>query len=129
MAKKQIATFLAPSKSLVIAGEYAYAYSGFITSPASTDTFTLLQFKTPNNVIVAKADFFYPTYTGDNFRYRILFNGQNIVGVEVAHGADANLLNPIDLIIPPLTNVLITAESTVGNAVIQCCTVIGRIYA
>lgn len=129
MAKEQIATFLGPSKELVIAGQYAYAYSGFITSPASTATFTMLEFKTPNNVIVANADFFYPTYTGDNFRYRILFNGQNIMGVEVAHGADANLLNPIELIIPPLTNVLITAASTVGNAVVQCCTVIGRVYA
>jgi len=107
---------------------YAYAYSGFVTSPASTDTFTLLEFTTGSEFIVAKADFFYPVYTGDNFQYRILMNGENITGHEVIHGADANLINPINLVIAPFTKVELTAKSTVGNAVDQAATVIGRVY-
>jgi len=109
-------------------GTHCYAYSGFVTSPASTATFTLLEFTTGSGFIVAKADFFYPTYTGDNFRYRILIDDVNLIGIEVAHGADANLLNPIDIIVPPLSTVKFTAASTVGNAVDQCATFTGRVY-
>lgn len=108
--------------------QFAFAFSGFITSPASTDTFTLLEFSTGAGFIIAKADFFYPTYTGDNFQYRILVNDENVVGHEVIHGADANLINPIDLVIAPYSRVKFTAKSTVGNAVVQAATFQGRVY-
>jgi len=115
-------------KSLNYVGEFAFAYSGFVTSPASTDTFTLLEFTTGSGLIIAKADFFYPTYSNDNFRYRILINDEDVVGVEVAHGADANLLNAVDLVVPAYSTVKFTAASTVGNAVDQCATFTGKVY-
>jgi len=118
-------------KGLNFVGEdpqFAYAFSGFITSPASTATFTLLEFSTGAGFIVAKADFFYPIYTGDNFQYRILVNDEDVTGHEVIHGSDANLLNPIDLIIAAYSRVKFTAKSTVGNAVVQAATFQGRVY-
>jgi len=132
MAKKQATTFLGPSKGLSVSGAYLYAYSGelFITD----DTTDLLSFVTGKWTSLIKIQFFYSNEAqGDDVMFKISLNGSLISTLQIGgsttvntHGNDWDYL---ELVIPPLTNVLITGENisdtdprTVGS------TVTGRIY-
>jgi len=58
MARKQIATFLAPNKGLSIVDNHAYATSGIIPDGGSgSAATTMLDFTTGKGYIVGKIDF------------------------------------------------------------------------
>jgi hypothetical protein len=114
--------------SLNYVGEYAYAYSG-VVSVTDTEA-ALIDSTTGALYIVGKVTFSYPEYNGDNFRYRIYIDDQQVWGIEVGGGTDANLIDPVDIMIPPYSRVKITADNAAtGDPVNQVAVFVGRVYA
>ena len=131
MAKKQIATFLAPNKGLSIAGSHAYAFSGAVASPNSaTPDSTLLEFTTGNQVIVCNIQFGNET-TGNatpmlQFKMNnavVMFNKYQIVG---GYAGDISQTD-YSIVLPPHTkfqlNFSINGTSDNGYA-----TLTGTVY-
>ena len=131
MAKKQIATFLAPNQGISYAGTHAYAYSGLLVSGASGAEVTFLLFQTGKEYISGKFQFFYATdtYQDVDMIYRIKLNDQIISQYldlqDVRSGGDPQ--QPIPIVIPPLTQVTATIASVAG-AQQQAVMFTGRIY-
>ena len=97
------------SQLLNYIGNHAYAYSGKVEVD-NTDT-TLLKFRTNNTYFVGK---YQPQYMDDgtlthNLRTDIKLDGQLIAQVEVTSSLDYTPFDEIHLIIPPFTDVLVTA--------------------
>ena len=131
MAKKQIATFLAPNKGISYAGNHAYAYSGLLDSGASDAEVSFLYFQTGKEYIVGKFQFFYATDSvqSADMIYRIKLNDQIIsqyLDVEdIRMAGDPH--QPIPIVIPPLTTVTVTIASIAG-AQQQAAIFTGRVY-
>jgi len=132
MAKKQIATFLAPSKSLVITGSHAYAYSGIIAvGAAGVATYsTLLDFSTGNTYLMAQVQFNRGSSaaSANDYVWRIYLNG-NII-MEFDDTASDRTEYPINLIIPPHTDVQVTAANISTTTPTNLTALLtGRVYA
>jgi len=129
MAKKNIATFLAPNKGLSIVGNHAYAYSGEV-SVANTEI-NLLDFVSGKDYITAKVqlgsnageneDYVFKIYFNGSVVFSTLFNNQGAQYVDVA--------NSIPVIIPPLTNVQMSLDN-IADTDTRVWTVhmVGRVY-
>jgi len=134
MAKKQIATFLAPQLGLSICGGHCYAYSG--THNGSTSYVPYLVFTTGKEYIVGKLEYNGapdPTdpSTGGESICRITLNGQIVSYMKAStNSPDANgSPQQNTLVLPPLTNVEI-AVRTLANSAFQGTVVFsGRLYA
>ena len=126
MTIKHIAPFLAPSKSLNIAGDFCYGYSGIV---GVTDTVTeLLNMETGRYVINGKMQFFYSESTTQDFDYTLKINGVIVAKYFVNDKFDGDL-NWFPIIIPPHSTVIMTAQNIVDTASVdQSCTFTGRIY-
>jgi len=125
MAKKRIATFLAPNKGLSIAGDHAYAASGAIQNAgtAGPDT-TLLDFTTGNYVFVGMLDFTNTARLGHDVYLNVTFNGIVISSTE--ENSTGIVPMRFDYLIPPLTTVTVKWGSNAtydGSAFM-----VGRVY-
>ena len=132
MAKKQIATFLAPNKGLTVAttseGVFCYAYSGVI--PVANTEITMLDFVSPPGIIECSVTFNYPINVSDDYLYQIYFNNQVVQAFVVGSGHTDFESFPIPLIIPSNTRVQMTADNiadTSSNN--QVVSLAGRLYA
>ena len=128
MAKKNIATFLAPNQGLSIVGSHAYGYSGVQTVTDSEQN--LLDFHTGKEYISSKVQFNGIHGSADDFVYKIYFNGSVVASYLVGAALDrAKPDIPIWLIIPPLTHVQCSAQNTSSSAgQYQCASLTGRVY-
>ena len=134
MAKKprnETATYAGPQLGITYLGEHAYAYSGLHDSGASSAEVIFLDFSTGSEYIVGKFQFFYATDTvqGSDMIYRIKLNDQIIsqyIDIEdIRMAGDPH--QPIPIVIPPLTHVVITVASIAG-AQQQATMFTGRVY-
>ena len=121
MAKKQIATFLAPNQGLSIAGDHAYAYSG--TQGINTSAVTALSFTSGNFYLVGRiycnGGVTAGSSAGNLSGFNILFNGTSIGLLRTRTAADDSpdtVYN--DIIIPPYTEVQVTITSGGTDAAI-----------
>ena len=131
MAKKQIATFLAPSKGLSIADKFAYAYSGAQTLNNETKTFLL--FTTGNYILVAQTQTTVKVsdMAANKFvRTKITLNGSQIMDMSPQTNATAAFadLDPMYLVIPPHTVVLVEVQSNDTQSLGFYVSLTGRIY-
>jgi len=129
MARKQIATFLAPNKGLSIVGGHAYAYSGEVS--VTNTEINLLDFVSGKEYITAKVqlgskageneDYVFKIYFNGSVVFSTLFNNQGTQYVDIA--------NSIPIIIPPLTNVQMSLDN-IADTDTRVWTVhmIGRVY-
>ena len=135
MAKKQIATFLAPSKGLSIAGSHCYAFSGPIAALNTTQT--VLDFTTGRGYIVATLTMAAPvlmTAAGLESGYirgwELHFNGQT-VGLYKAdnHTEDMPTMIEAEILIPPFTVVTLTCVDNASSATYHgTANITGRVY-
>jgi len=129
MAKKQIATFLAPNKGLSIVGDHAYGYSGVLDISTEID---MLSFTTGNFVFVGTIQFNAMEISGEDFLYQFYLNNIVVQGFVDNDGAYAVPRPPttfINVIIPPNTQVRATAQNQSDSAQRrQVCNITGRIY-
>jgi len=136
MAKKRVATFLAPNKGLSIAGDHAYCFSG--TFEAKTSEQTMLSFTTGDSYIVGTFTFNgpvrlqFPT-AGAAAAYQISFNGQvvalgNVDTVTSNTPPNQNQLQQV--VIPPRTEVIFITQCEENTATeLMTATFAGRVYA
>jgi len=132
MAKKNVATFLGPSLTLSYAGDHAYAYSGIIAVGADgIGTYsTLLDFNTGNSYTVAQVQFSkgLSAAPANDYAWRIYLNG-NII-MEFDDTASDRTEYPINLIIPPHTDVQVTAANISTTTPTNLTALLtGRVYA
>ena len=117
MAKKNIATFLGPKKGLHITGKQAYAYSGDVAvNQTPSDGVTLLLFQSPKEIIKGWVTVTKNTTDGDDFIYRLYYNNVIIQGwINDYSAGGRNDDTSIPVIIPPLTEVKLTAYNDTGT--------------
>ena len=132
MAKKNIATFLAPNKGLSIIGSHCYAYSG-ITAVNNNET-SLLEFSVGSEYVVGKLQLTNASDTAKDSRYKIYLNEQIIYqyGTDVSgeYGSEEDPDPPLNIIVPPFTRVKISAQNSEDSTTInQVAIFTGRVYA
>jgi len=118
MAKKQIATFLGPSKNLIYIGSKTWGgWSGNGVTTSGSDA-TLFDFQSPNVGLKAIGSFsFNENNLSANQQIGLLINlnGNDIYRMIVKKSSDAGFTNldsdNIGFIIPPLTRVIITSTT------------------
>ena len=129
MARKNIATFLAPNKGLSIVGNHAYAYSGEV-SVANTEI-NLLDFVAGKDYITAKVQLGSKAGENEDFEFKIYFNGSVVFSTLFNNqGAQyVDVANSIPIIIPPLTNVQMSLDN-IADTDTRVWTVhmVGRVY-
>jgi len=126
MARKQIATFLAPNKGLSIVGNHAYSYSGVVGITDSETTMN--EFTTGNYYLKGTIQISYLELTSIDINYRIYLNGlvvQGYLAYETAGASEPD--NLIPLIIPPNTSCKIAGTAANGSPD-HCATFVGRVY-
>jgi len=95
--------------------KHAYAYSGKIVTINGSEV-TLMHFDTNSEYHVAQLQFWYDASgSGSNIEFKISFNNIKIACYHVTDSIDAEWSSPIELIIPPFTNVLIEAKNAAGT--------------
>ena len=135
MAKKNIATFLAPSKGLSITGSHCYAFSGTLDSLDSEQT--VFNFTTGSEYIVATLTMTAPIrFTaaqideGRTRGYRLKFNGQ-IVGLYKVDSVQEDMPSDteVQILIPPITAVVLTCiDVSADPNYLGTANLTGRVY-
>ena len=133
MAKKQIATFLAPSKGLSITGSHCYAFSGAVQSKTSTQT--LLDFTSGSGYIVATLTMTAPvnmTIPANGFIrvFQLNFNSQTVGLYKLESDIeDMPTMTEAQILIPPFTAVVLTCvDSATSAAYYGTANITGRVY-
>jgi len=134
MAKKQIATFLAPNQGLSIVGDHAYAYSGAV--PALNSEQTLFNFTSASGYIVATLTMTAPIImtTGIGVGlirgYNLAFNSQTVGRYKVdSVSEDMPSNTEVHILIPPLTAVVLTCIDDNSDATFfGTANLTGRVY-
>ena len=133
MAKKQIATFLAPSKGLSIAGDHCYAISG--TFPASTTAASMFNFTTGNYYAVIQLQcngYINLAAIGGGAlgAWEIKLNGNTVALLKVTGSDETSpYTSTQDMIIPPNTKMELECTSTANDAsFLTTATITGRVY-
>ena len=130
MAKKNIATFLGPSKGLSTIGSHCYAYSGVIEATGSGSYTDHLNFNTGKDYIKARVMVQYGEPASDNLEWQILFNDIIIANSNSQVTSTSNTMPDfVDLVIPPLTKFVWQITNSSGSTGRDVtCTLTGRIY-
>tara|TARA_R100001530_G_scaffold135178_1_gene111745 strand:+ start:697 stop:1095 length:399 start_codon:yes stop_codon:yes gene_type:complete len=105
------AIFTGTGQEIVYVKDFCYAYSGVIGNIGSSEA-TMCVFQTPKAVITGKVLFNYVDNDTEDYRYRIYFNGQIVQAIlQGRRDYDFTYENAIPLVIPPLTEVKLTAQN------------------
>jgi len=114
--------------------KWAYAYSGLIGA-TDVETSLLHFFTSGKGIIKATVQFMYAAVSNDPFKYRVYLNNLIVAQYGVTMSGDYSQPESgpendnILLIIPPLTEVKVTAENEgSSNARDQCAIMTGRVY-
>jgi len=132
MAKKRIATFLAPNKGLSTLGNHAYGMSGSVT--INNNTVTQFSFTLGNYYLDGKYEFQMVASNmapNKSVGYIIKFNGQVVcksIIETVASQVGMDLDRPTLLIIPPYTKVVIEATTDRAADMETFGIITGRVY-
>jgi len=129
MAKKQIATFLGPNQGLTTLGDHIFGYSGVI-GVDNTEKALILG-NTGKYYAVAEIQFLGNYDTGHNYVAKVYLNSSVTHEFIMSATSDAGPFGyfPINVIIPPNTEIKITLDNTQtsdsNNWTVQ---LTGRIY-
>jgi len=135
MAKKNIATFLAPNQGLSVIGSHCYAFGGL--NVASATPLTTLDFTTGTEYIVgefqvnAALDDDDPAGSVKPTTLNIKFNGQSIAIIGCGGATPDRRPSSIGqkVVIPPRTKVECIVDSVAEADSYNSVTFIGRVYA
>jgi hypothetical protein len=91
---------------------------------------TLLDFTSGSNLAVTKFQFTMGEDTTDNLVWEILMNGSLISGSLNESGQAGNPLQPINIVLPPYTEILVRAQNFSGAPTARKCYALisGRVY-
>ena len=121
-------TFTGPAEALELYGDFAAAFSGVIA--VDNNLATVIKFTSGNYIFVGGAQFFKDSITSENFEFKVNLNGTAIVhGEWTSPMEDHSGFYPVNVIIPPYTEVEITLQNISDSASRNwTTTLIGRIY-
>jgi hypothetical protein len=130
MAKERIgsnAIFTGPQLGLTVIQSHCYAFSGVIdVNDSETD---LLNFHTGKQYIRATVRFCYGVSSSDNYLYKIKYNGQIVMSDASAGTTQAHWNPEYEILIPPLTEVIMTAINQTGDYLKpQSVVLVGKVY-
>ena len=126
MAKKRIATFLGPSRSLDVLGNHIYGYSGQVEYTNTETTFIeSVTGKYYSDVFVQYSTL---AYSSDDPTVKVYFNGVLVVATAHTHTEEAGKNLPLRLIIPPLTQVKVTVTNQDTTGIQGFIFIKGRTY-
>ena len=123
------ASIASTGKGIRYIGQHAYAMSGLIN--ADENLTTLLDFTTGTGYIEAWVQIYASTTQADDYEINILMNDVKIISSEYEKSYSGQFVNgiPRRVIIPPLTQVKITAQNTQGSTHADWSAVVtGRVY-
>jgi len=125
------ATLTNVGKGLSVVGDHCYAYTGVVGTGASGTFAEHLNFHTGKGYIKARLMVQYAVSVNDSIEWHIVMNGLTIAVSESAHQVTSDtFVDFVDLIIPPLTNVVWKVTNLSGaTARDVTCTLTGRVYA
>ena len=107
--------------------KHAYAMSGIVGVNATEKT--LIEFNTYSEYLKAEVLLYNESGSGDDFRYKVKFNDIVVVSTYSNSGNDFLLDTPIRIIIPPFTNIKITADNISADTNRNhTCNVIAKAY-
>lgn len=111
-------------------GEHAYGYSGEIDLNNTTQT--LFSYTNENFIFVGQFQMLFDKTqfnTGEALGYTIKFNDLIVARLELEASATTteSIQSPVNLVIPPLTEVVITGD-TDGGSIVVTGLVTGRVY-
>ena len=134
MAKEAIgsnATFTGPQAGLTIIGNHCYAYSGIVA--VDNNETSLLAFATGKEYVKTKLQITNASDTARDSRYKVYLNEQIIYqyGTDVSgeYGSEEDPDPPLNIIIPPLTAVKVTAMNSENtDSINQVAILTGKVY-
>ena len=111
-------------------GELVYAYSGDVTLPGDlVNLATMLEFETGSQLIRGNISWGSDTVGGNDTRVNISMNSERIFVCRYSSGADESNDQPLNIVIPPFTEVeLIALNIENANSRQQCATFMGQVY-
>jgi hypothetical protein len=117
------------SSSINYIGSHAYAYSGEIS--VNNNETNLLDFSSGPEYIVCKVQFNAAHSSGDDYVFKIYFNGEVVQRYVYAETVDRGVPDqPLYMVIPSYTHVLCSAQNiTDTSANAQIVAITGRVYA
>jgi len=128
MAKKQIATFLGGSLTLIEIGDHVYGYSGAKAIPAAgVAGTTMLNFNTGKYYTLADLAWHSEASTTTDEFAVVKLNGIIVMQTRYSNAYDASNDQPYCFVIPPLTDVEVLFGNDGGTTATM--TLTGRIYA
>jgi len=128
-------SFTGPAEALELIGGHCYAYSGDIEGPTATNPTTLLSFTTGNNYTVATFYGYYgqPKVNAENYTWILELNGSAVITTVQRTGSPvySDLAFSEELfkcLIPPYTEVKLTATASASDSFNFGSSLIGRVY-
>jgi len=126
-------SFTGPAQALEIIRDFAYAYSGII--PVGPTETTMLDFQTGNYLFVGTIQFLYASQAdaapADDVFYKMEMNGTSVLQyVETGYASSSSRSphDPVNIIIPPYTEIKVTSEMGTSNTINQTVIITGRVY-
>jgi len=102
-------------QTLNYVGNLVYAYSGDVTLPGDLgNEATMLSFTTGNEIMRGNITWGSDTVGGNDTRININLNSERIFICRYSSGANESNDQPLDVIIPPFTKVLVTMAGEVS---------------
>ena len=111
-------------------GDWAYAYSGSIGVDDSSPGTTLLEFTSGSGIIVGffNSIFGIEGNTNDDYLWTVYLNNQKVIAIMASSARDLDA-NRIDIIIPPFSQVKVTAINASTSTTNQVgSNITGRVY-
>ena len=120
------ASVVSTGKGIRYIGKHAYAYSGVQTIASPPNLQTMLDFTTGNNLFVGTVSWCGDAANSWDFYTQILFNDLVVWNATYEDGKFAMSDQPLPLVIPPLTHVVMQLSSAGADNVVM--TMAGRVY-
>ena len=120
-------SFTGVAQALDLYGNFAAAFSGGVS--VDNNETTLVEFTSGNFIFVGnwRADYF--ENAGDDVRWVLYFNDSKIQSISSNRNYEAGKEGPVDIVIPPYTQVKITAQNITDTSTLELMTsMVGAIY-
>ena len=112
-----------------VLGNHLYGLNGGVDTSGQNSETTVFEASTGNYYVVATARFSINSSSGDDIEFIMYYNGVAMFGEYATSGTTEGDSFPLNIIIPPLTEVKITANnrgSSTGRGIFTI--ISGRIY-
>ena len=132
MAKGKIssnAQFSGTGNFFTILGDHISGLNGGVNTSGSNNETTMFQATTGKYYSVCNIRYSISSSSGDDIEMKMYYNGITVFGEYATSGTTEGEMFPLNIIIPPLTEVKLTANNKASSTGREVFTIItGRIY-